>query len=379
MRFPEDVPTLTCGDVILRAHHRDDAPAAVEQSTDPTSIRWTTVPLNYTLDDARTFVGKSMPSGWESESEFGFAIESTHPDGKRRYSGTLSLRDEGDRRAEVAFGAHPAIRGRGVMTTAVTLLLDWGFRSRDLETVIWLANRGNVASRRVAWRTGFTFGGTVRRWLNHRGEYLDAWVGSLHRDDDREPKTRWLEAPVIIGKNVVLRPLREDDVASIVEGCQDQRSTHFLSLLPDPYTADDARGWLIRNVEQASMGTAVSWAMADPVSDRHLGNIGLPRIGRDEAEIGYWAHPDARGRGLTSEAVGLLIRHAFVDVEDGGLGFHRLFLKAAGTNPASQHIARVNGMTECGRERSAETLGDGGYDDLVVFDLLREEWTASPA
>ena len=130
MKFPEDVPTLTNGDVTLRAHRPGDAQAAVEQSIDPTSIQWTTVPLDYTLDNARSFVGEIMPRGWETESEFGFAIETTHPDGERRYSGTLSLRDEGSRRAEIAFGAHPAIRGRGVMSTAVTMLLDWGFKSR---------------------------------------------------------------------------------------------------------------------------------------------------------------------------------------------------------------------------------------------------------
>jgi RimJ/RimL family protein N-acetyltransferase len=373
------VPTLTHGDVTLRAHRLDDAEAALEQSTDLMSIRWTTVPLDYTMDDARTFVGEIMPKGWESESELGFAIETTHPSGRRRYSGTLSLRLESGRRAELAFGAHPAIRGRRVMSTAVTMLLDWGFKARDLETVLWMANRGNVASRRVAWTTGFTFGGTVRRWLDHRGDYPDAWIASLHRDDDRDPKTRWLDTPVIAGRDVVLRELREDDVSSIVEGCSDPRSRHFLPFLPDPYTAEDARDFLISNVEQASLGTGVSWAMADPESDRHLGNIGLPRMGRRDAEIGYWAHPDARGRGVTSEAVGLLIRHAFIDIEDGGLGFERLFLKAAATNPGSQHIARVNGMTECGRERGAELLSDGSVDDLVVFDLLRDEWAARQA
>lgn len=379
MKFPDDVPTLTEGDVTLRAHRLDDAEGAVAQSTDPTSIRWTTVPLGYTLENGRAFVGEIMPKGWETESEFGFAIETTHPSGERRYSGTLSLRDEGSRRAELAYGAHPAIRGHGVMTTAVGLLLDWGFTSRDLETVIWWSNRGNVASRRVAWKTGFTFGGTVRRWLDHRGEYPDAWVASLHRDDNREPKTPWLQTPMIAGRSVVIRPLREDDVPSIVEGCQDPRSRRFLPLLPDPYTAADAFDWLVHNVEQASVGSGVSWAMADPVTDRHVGNIGLPRMGRGQAEIGYWAHPGIRGRGMTTEAVGLLIRHAFIDAEDGGLGYQRLFLKAAGSNAASQHIARANGMKECGREREGELLGDGQVDDLVVFDLLRGEWMARQA
>lgn len=378
MRFPDDVPTLTDGDVTLRAHHADDASAVVEQCTDPLSLKWTTVPLGYTLENAQSFIGEMMPKGWETGSELGFAIETTHPDGQRRFSGTVSLRDEGSRRAELAFGAHPAIRGRGVMTTAVRLLLDWGFASRDLETVLWWANRGNVASRRVAWKAGFTFGGTVRRWLDHRGEYPDAWVASLHRDDSREPKTQWLRSPTMRGEQVAVRALTEADVPRIVEGCSDLRTQHFLSFLPRPYGAGDAREYLVHNLEQSSMGTGVGWAIADRHSDDLLGVVGLPRLGRQQAEVGYWAHPDARGRGVMSESVGLVVDHAFESDDRGGLGLNRLFLKAAATNPASQRVALVNGFTECGRERSSERLGDGSLVDIVVFDLLRDEWASRP-
>ncbi len=79
---------------------------------------------------------------------------------------------------------------------------------------------------------------------------------------------------------------------------------------------------------------------------------------------------------MTTRAVALVVRHAFIDVEDGGLGFDRVFLKAAASNPGSQRVAEKNGFTEVGRERSKELLGDGKLDDLVVFDLLREEWAA---
>lgn len=377
MRFPDDVPTLTDGDVTLRAHRLHDAKAAVEQSADPTSIQWTTVPLAYTLDDGRAFVGDLMPDGWRSGRELGFAIETTHPDGRRRYSGTISLRDEGHRRAELAFGAHPAIRGRGVMTTAVNLILDWGFKARDLETVLWWANRGNVASRRVAWRTGFTFGGTVRRWLDHRGEYPDAWVASLHRDDSREPKTRWLPSPLLRSERVTVRALTEADAPRIVEGCSDARTQHFLPFLPKPYTVSDAHDYLVHNVEQASMGTGIGWAIADHDTDFLLGVVGLPRFGRQQAEVGYWAHPNARGRGVMTEAVALVVGHAFGREDGGGLGIDRLFLKAAATNPASKRVALANGFTECGRERSSEQLGDGSVVDIVVFDLLRDEWATS--
>nr|MBA3234287.1 GNAT family N-acetyltransferase [Propionibacteriales bacterium] len=239
MRFPDDVPTLTSGDVTLRAHRRQDANTIVEQCVDPVSVQWTTVPHHYTREMALEFVESSIPQMWASGKEQIFAIECTHPDGQRRFGGSLSLRDEGGRRAEVAFGAHPDIRGRGVMTTAVNLLLDWGFAERDLETVLWLGNEGNVGSRRVAWKTGFTFAGTVRRWLDHRGEYPDAWIGSLHRDDPRTPTTPWYDAPHIVGERVVLRAFHDDDGMRIVEGCADPRSLEWLPFLPSPYTLAD--------------------------------------------------------------------------------------------------------------------------------------------
>ena len=59
--------------------------------------------------------------------------------------------------------SHPWARGRGVMERALRLLLEWGFAERDLQTVIWLARRGNWASRRLAWRLGFSFDGHAAR------------------------------------------------------------------------------------------------------------------------------------------------------------------------------------------------------------------------
>jgi RimJ/RimL family protein N-acetyltransferase len=374
MRFPDDVPTLTDGDVTLRAHRIADVPAVVEQCTDPISVRWTTVPLDYTAEQAREFVTETIPEGWRSESEAAFAIETTHPDGERRFSGTVSLRDEGSRRAEVAFGAHPAARGRGVMTTAVNLLLDWGFKNRDLETVSWLANRGNEASRRVAWKTGFTFGGTVRRWLNHRGEYPDAWIASLHRDDTREPKSVWRDRPTLVGDGVTLRALAERDAPRIVEGATDPLTRHFIPHLPHPFSEANAVDYVHRVMEQSSLGAGAVWAVTQPPSDDLIGVVGYPRMGLGQGEIGYWSHPEARGKGLMTKAVGLVVRHGFIDAEDGGYGLTRQFLKTAATNNASMQVARRNGFTEVGRERQSERLLDGTLVDLLVFDLLPDEW-----
>jgi RimJ/RimL family protein N-acetyltransferase len=372
MRFPRDVPRLGDGVVTLRAHRLDDVDAVVEQCRDPLSIRWTTVPLGYTRDDARRFVTEAMPGGWETDQEWGFAVEALDGD-RPRFGGTVALRDRGERRAEVAYGAHPWVRGRGLMERALRLLLDWGFAEKDLLTVVWWANRGNWASRRLAWRLGFGIEGGPRGWLPQRGELMDAWVGSLLRDDTREPRSEWLDVPRILGTKVVLRPYRDDDVPRMVEGCADARTRYWLTQMPDPFTEDDARGFIEGRVEQRAKGEGVTWAVADPETDELVGNLAMFDRWRGEAELGYWTHPGARGRGVMTEACGLAVRHAFVPVEDGGLGLRRLRVMAAEGNTASVRVVEANGFIRVGRSRRRIPLGDDTYTDGLLYDLLAEE------
>ena len=102
----------------------------------------------------------------------------------------ISLRNEGSGRAEIAYGSHPAARGTGPWSGPCGCCSTGASSERDLQTVIWWAHEGNWASRKLAWRLGFSFEGTVRRWLAQRGELHDAWVGTLLRDDPRSPRTR---------------------------------------------------------------------------------------------------------------------------------------------------------------------------------------------
>lgn len=176
-------PTLAGDTVTLRAHRDDDIERLVEQCVDPLSIEWTTVPTPYSRDDAATFVRHVMPGGWASDREWGFAVE--HDD---RFAGTVSLRNRGAHLAEIAFGAHPDARGKGVMEQALRLLLAWGFEARGLGTVIWYANAGNIASRDLVRRVGFSFDGTLRGYLDHRGTPTDAWAGTLLRGEPMAPR-----------------------------------------------------------------------------------------------------------------------------------------------------------------------------------------------
>ena len=363
-----DVPALSDGVVTLRAHTEDDVVALVEQCTDPLTIEGTTVPVPYSLDDAKRFVREITPGAWEAGHEWSFAVEA-----EGRYAGTVVLRPMEDRRAEVAFASHAWARGRGLMERALRLLLGWGFDEGGLATVIWWAHVGNWGSRKLAESVGFSIDGTVRQWLPQRGELRDAWVGSLRADEPRAFRTPWLSTPVVAADGLMLRELTGADVPRIVEACSDERTQHWLGGLPDPYTDDDARAFLESVREKLATNGGVTWAITEPEvsGDLMLGNISVfdhtPEV---EVEIGYWAHPAGRGRGVMTRAVPLVTAYAFET-----LRVNRVKVMAAVDNAASRHVIEANGFHQTGIERLGTRVKDG-YADLALYDLLREEWGA---
>lgn len=357
------IPTLTDGVVTLRAHRPEDAQGSYEQCQDPASQRWTTVPVPYSMDDARTFVEEICPRGWADDSEWIFAVEA-----EGRYAGTISLRPSGSGRAEIAYGSHPWVRGRGHMERALRLLLEWGFAEQDLRTIIWWAHVGNWASRRLAWRLGFSIDGTVRDWIDQRGELRTSWVGTLLRDEPRSPRTTWLDNPVVEGDGVRLRPFTEADVPRVVEGIGDADTQHLLSFMPRDPDEEAGRRYVEQVTERLATGSTLTWAWCAADDDRLLGVVGIYRVDA-EPEIGYWTHPDARRRGLTTRAAATAVRYAFEE-----LGLPRLEGYASAVNIGSLLVLERLGMQRTGVRRQAARTGDGAAVDLVGYDLLAAEW-----
>jgi RimJ/RimL family protein N-acetyltransferase len=169
---------------------------------------------------------------------------------------------------------------------------------------------------------------------------------------------------------VLLREQRESDAARILEARGDQRSSYWLGDSRKPEDLDDAIAYVRTRQPWMAEGTALYWVVADPADDDLLGSVALRELdGPTGAEIGYWTHPRARGRGVMTEAVRLAVRHAFIDVEDGGLGLDKLRLVTAVENLASRRVAEANGFREAGVERLGTLCSDGRHD-AAIYDLL---------
>ncbi len=364
LRWPLNVPVISDGVVTLRAHAPGDIDAMHEMANDPLMEQWTAIPTPHTRAMTEQFAFTIIPRGWDEGTHRGWAIE---VDG--RYAGNVDVRQKPI--ADIGFALHPRARSRGVMARAVRLAVDWSLNEGGVEIVHWRSHVGNEASLRVAHATGFTLHSLIPGMLHERGQVLDAWTGSIRFGDTPVAHTNWAESVVIESDRLRLRPLTYADLPRIAEACTDVQSRHWLANLPRPYTATTARAYVNDCVWQAAKGTKATWAIADRESDELVGNIAaMDLLGADPTtgEIGYWMHPNGRGRGIMTEAAKMVIRHA---LDSDGLDRRRLVLYAAADNAASNAVADGAGFTRYGTQRAAERLGDGSYDDLHGYELLR--------
>lgn len=271
--------------------------------------------------------------------------------------------DDGFGQCEVGFLLHPEGRGRSLMSTALRLVRGYAFDIAGFEVIRWRALPGNWASRRVAAAAGFVFDGTVRRSLPHRGELRDAWVATLTADDPRG-STAWTDPPTLQDRRVRLRPLAEADADRIVQACSDARTRRWLVSIPQPYVLADALDFIELTRESAARRTGLFWCIADPDDDRYLGSISLEGFGgySGRAEIGYLAHPEARGAGVVTAAVRLVTGYA----EEQALA-DSVMIRCAAGNQASRHVAEAAGYSRAGVVPASEPVGEGGLDDLVLY------------
>lgn len=369
--------------VRLRPWRDDDVPSPQEQP-DEASRRFMPAGAQPTPAEFPAWLARRR-AAMDAAQDLHWCIADRGTDRPLGHVQVFGLRLPGrDGDAELGYWLHTGARGRGVMQEALELLLPHAFAGRadgglGLRRLHAGVLADNAASQAVLEQAGFTRVGTEHAVIAvGGGAFADDVLYELLARADRPGPL--LEPVVLDGSAVRLRPWRRTDEDRVLQACTDPVTRRWLGgSLPSPYTRHEARTWLRRRPVALRDGSDLSWCVADPATDECLGAVSVMHLLEGDgtgAEIGYWAHPAARGRGALSEAVRLAVRHAFVPVAEGGLGRRRLRLNVADGNVASQRVALRNGFVEVGRDRRAERLGDGSHVDLVRYDLLESEYTA---
>ncbi|WP_067970230.1 GNAT family N-acetyltransferase [Nocardiopsis trehalosi] len=178
-----------------------------------------------------------------------------------------------------------------------------------------------------------------------------------------------LPAVILRTDRLTLRAFTESDVDGVLRAMTDPETRRWIPL-PEPgrtYTRADAEHWcLVQAPEARVTGDGQQWAAVETATGAFVGAFGLvhTRWRARLTEVGYWTVPEARRRGLATEAVVAVSRWALFDRR-----FERVELKAATGNTASRRVAVRSGFAFEGVERNAMPL-HVGRTDLAVYSLI---------
>jgi [ribosomal protein S5]-alanine N-acetyltransferase len=183
--------------------------------------------------------------------------------------------------------------------------------------------------------------------------------------------TEPIDAPahVRIGARVYLRALADADVPQWAAWFNDADVTRSMNKGQFPNTEAQQR----ERLERLQRSTSdVQFGIATRDDHTLAGIIGIHRIdwthrhGDISIVIGERGH---RGKGLATEAIGLMIAHGFEK-----LNLHKLTAGMWASNPGSRRSFEKNGFVLEGTLRQSFWC-EGRWVDEIRLGLLRDEWT----
>ncbi len=177
-----------------------------------------------------------------------------------------------------------------------------------------------------------------------------------------------VEQPTLVSSSeigaITLRPLREEDIDSIYQACQDPTISTF-TRVPYPYDREMA--------EEFVRGCDISYrnhqgiVFAIEVGGQFAGTIGLHgiQLGDHCAEVGYWIEKSHRGKGLGTAALRSLLDFSLKVME-----FRRIEGLADYNNLASQRVMERAGIVRDALLRNRVTKPNGEQIDMVLLSIV---------
>ena len=167
---------------------------------------------------------------------------------------------------------------------------------------------------------------------------------------------------------VALRPWSTADIPAQLVAFADPLFTQFTSWAPGNEV--EARRYLFEREAARLGGRQLELAIVEPHDATVLlGGVSLNRVSipDHQAAVGYWLAPEARGRGVATRSLKLLMGYAF-----DTLGIERLELTCGPDNERSMAVAARCGFTREGIRHSDLPI-EGARGDSVVFSRRRED------
>ena len=177
--------------------------------------------------------------------------------------------------------------------------------------------------------------------------------------------------PILRGERVTLRPVTAADAArwhALGRDPEIHRLYGGSAVDFKPMTGDEAE-----RACRSIMEHPCAWGI---VADRLIGHVRLDRIDRRDSRaalvIGI-GDPACLGRGFGTEAIGLVLDHAFAT-----MALHRISLRVIECNQRAIRAYQKCGFTIEGRERDAALVDGKRYDDVMMGILATDQRRTPP-
>jgi len=167
--------------VNLRVMEKEDLPLFVEWVNKP-EVFGEYNPLRQT---SRTETEKHHEKGNSEEGEF---IIEKKDGGKIGYICHFTLVHPAGKHLEIGYFLVPSERGKGYGSEALKIMVDYLFLSKDIRRIQAQTDPRNIASQKVLEKVGFKKEGTLRKNFFMRGEWVDAFIYSILREEWKEPR-----------------------------------------------------------------------------------------------------------------------------------------------------------------------------------------------
>ncbi|HLT21691.1 MAG TPA: GNAT family protein [Thermomicrobiales bacterium] len=175
--------------------------------------------------------------------------------------------------------------------------------------------------------------------------------------------------PILVGERIYLRPLETDDAEIMARGSALEPDV-MMDGMRIPLSPVTMEHW-VRDLHERQPPATIFLAVCLIEDDRFIGSVGLMGIDyvNRTAETGSWIDDaEFRSRGYGTEAKMLLLEYAF-----DRLHLHALVSHVWELNTRSSAALAKQGYHPAGRLKWDE-LKDGVYHDILLFDVLRDEW-----
>lgn len=168
---------LSDGVISLRMMEIADAPWIVNACRDPLIPRFTMMPDDLSLPETESWIQRMLDTARTDPSRRVLITDSAD-----QPLGTVGAGPTAHpewRNCEVYYWIAAPARGRGIATRAVRLMSHWAFRTLSAQRLELLTHVDNIASQRVAEKSGYSREGIIRSARPIRGQRPDLVLFSL--------------------------------------------------------------------------------------------------------------------------------------------------------------------------------------------------------